>query len=714
MYSRIGNKKYLDNTPRCVFRNDTAIFQNSNQVLDVNKYANDVVIKQNDNFDAYMTTEIRKEFENLRQTYNIGLLFQHPMYSKEDGTSLLLPLDNELGCDYLTYRDGRYKDFIIDLCDDLVKMGSKEEDAARILLIDYSANAPYASTMRHDGRMALKKGAWPEDSLEIYSIELQRIFAKNFEIASQEKEFVHYAPPKNSTKGIGFFKNFPDGSKHSGVNDLFIPKELSTKSVPIEQNLWALKNRYGIKKAWLDSGALMANTEFFLQNCSKYSDPVVFKEAIRRGACSVHTEAYRTNNGDKTLNSLKNGVRAAVDEGLYKKNRVYSYECSPNVFESGVIDDKRYSKAYRDLNPDEWGTLLKKRPMFPGPNTTFSLPFIMLCRLMLGPLEDSSTGFPSSSDKVLRRYERYFTLFKDEERECVTFDRSTAEQFITDNLESVLKFFRGDLRDIISGILCSVIPSKFGGRFVHALLSGTALTTFLNCVTGLFENCVFTSIIAYGAHWQAKLPDVVKAVMDELLNEGDYVTINGLHFIHNLGTDDQIFYVSGANCRARVKDAIPLFDPDARFLSVETGFPQTVFGLDFYEDHVNVSETLGLAKLFLFEKDGLGDQIALKYHARLLLLDKYYDVIQKNFTKHGFGSLSTYNQGADNFFAQRLKFGFAGYESLYNKYSFTDRLIYGEYIKKAGFDPSTFVDRYSYDELKDFVSLFKGRLFRRY
>lgn len=708
MKSKIGVYEIDDNTPHCRYRNNVFVQMPSRaQVLDVEKYSTNVIETKIEGEDDILTTALRANAKRYGNIHDISKLFKKPMYSFTDGVSMMLPMDNKLGVDYLTYRDERYFDFILELCEELVKFDPATESSCRVLLIDYSAHAPYASPMRRDGRMTFKRGLVRDDLIgPIFGNRLMRFLSKNLDEALGQQD--RFMPPRNAKKGIGFYSRFPDGSRAKKEDFLFIPKKLDVKGVSKYENLWSRVNWWPLKKAWLESGSLKRNFDYLLDNCDRFSDPQVFLHAFLHGGASVHTEGYRINNGDPALNDFSSGVRAAVREGLYKKNRDFAYECAPGVFRSGLYDDKRLGSRMREVLPKFKLLGNKKRPMFPGPNTTHSTPYIVLCRFLLGPAEHRSTGFPSERQSVQDRYTRFHSL--DGNSCIVTFDRRTAEQCITDNIELILSFFSGRLRHVLSAVLTSVVPSEMGPRVVKGLLSGTSLTTFLNVVFGLYENIIITSCIAYGPEWLKHLGEVCDAIFDELENERDYVEINGLKFCHNLGTDDQIFYVKGSGdikhrCENNLKASG--YSPDERSLTIEITEDATVFGLHFTTSDVSVSQILGLNKIWLCENERLGDNIAVKYLARFALLDKYYDVIQKVMTKHQLGSISSFKLGHDNFFSNLGEFGFSYYANGLNQYSPSDRIALGKYHEKMGLDISTYQDVYEPSELEEFTREFK-------
>lgn len=704
--AKIGSFTCKDPTPCCYFRNVSYVFKRGKQLLNVEDFCDDGEVSDVNRADLDGTMFLRSKSKHLGRFFKMSKLTQNPMWTFEDGAAMLLGKDNQLGLDYLTFRHPAYKKSIGMLVDELFRSGDKSaQEAARILPTDYSISAPFASCIRRDGRMKLSESDWSEAARNCFKKNLAKFLVNNYEEAL--KHLSSYMPPRNAAKSIGFFDMFPDGSQYKKGEDFYVPESLAFSTLPQSENLWARKNKYAIKKAWLESGALEANFRWFLDNCKAYDNNETFYNAFLRGACSVHTEAYRLNNADPTLNDLSKGFNKCVEEGLFKKSRVVSYERPDGSFFSGNLRDQEYSRALRKLNPGAFGTLLKKRPMFPGPNATFSTPFILLFRLLLGPAEEKPSGFPSSNKKTLERYNRVISRNAGLNSTIITFDRKTSEQFITDNIELVLSLFPDEIKEMLNGLLRSVVASRFGPRVVKGLLSGTAATTFINCVVGLFEMIRCVTAAAYGRIEDDKFCEVCNLIFDNLLRDGDEIEVNGMKVLPNLGTDDQIFYCFTQKDLKVIEDNIAsskIFD-EKYSLNGELTEQATVFGLNFTLQYVEVSKVLGLSKIWLFEKDKLGDKIAVKMASRYSLLIDYYDLLKFIHQKNGLGSITSYSVGAENYFRQLAKFKFLGFSDLWNEHSPTDKIIMGRYLEKLGIDPVQFIDKYSVEEMEPFVKL---------
>jgi len=702
--SKIGRFTRPDPTPKCFFRN--AVLQPKfapKQVLNVKDFCEDWLETPFSDEEKEFTNALRSNSRTLgRMFHNWATLTGGEMRSFVDLPSLLLPKDNKLGLDYLTYRHPVYKTFITRFCDELLKLNSEYEDAVRILLIDYSANAPYASMMRNDDRMAIVENAWPKEARFHFSKRLNRLFEKSFRYASSRLE--DFAPPINSTKSLGFFDSWLDGTVYNVRRDgIYLPSNLNTAGVNPLENLWTRKSNLSVRRAWLDSGTMLSKFDFFLEHLDWYHDPNHFVDCITNQAASVHKEAYRLNNGDPALNDLTHGVEHAIKEGLYKKDRDIAFEIAPMICGSGRLRDKQYEDAFRTANPDCWGTLLKKRPMFPGPNLTFSVPFQLLVRMILKPIEDLCCGMPCSSPKFIKRTQTFCQKHSNDGLAVIQFDRRTSEQFITDNIKLILSLLGDKLANIISAMLRSVVRSKYGPRVILGLLSGTAFTTFLNCICNLFEMCVCLASAAYGAKWNEHILAVVDVIFDMFeealtneiggIEEFDYeVYLNGFSFCVSLGTDDQDCYVSKP--RISDEDLVQLLNKNLtaagfakdKFLTCDVNIAaktDKAFGLLWTRDGVQPSSALVVRKLFLFEKDSLGDKIATKYDCRLQLVPhEVYEVLAR--VQHDIlgGDLSSYHAGSVNYFKNLGSFGIKTLLEDFNQYSPTENFLISEALNK--------------------------------
>lgn len=677
---KIGNYVCEDNTPSTIFpSNCYHPLPEKDQVLNMEDFACESVEETRwSEEEEHLTKFFRSREKALGTCFQMSKLHQKPMLSMQDGFSMLLPLPedgNSTGFDALTYRHPLYKDFIYALANRLWKhhTTTEEEDSIKALLVDYSVCSPFASMIRHDGRLKVDDRIWKNEDIAFFSNKLNSYLLNELRAA----DLASCCPPINPTKSTGFNTRMPDGKQFKKDQLAWFPKDFHTDA---PNNLYRY-NTAPIKEAWLKSGRVLENLKYFLDNCDNYDNPEILYKAFLMEAVAVHCEAYRTNNYDVPQIEFNGDFNKSRNKG-YKKNREFSKEVIHNgdlFWLNSKLDDLKFETEQRKHFANFSETSLKKRPMFPANNASFMISFILLFRLFLHRIEDGSTGFPSNRDVVLERYQRIFLRHENERAKFVTFDRKTSEQFITDNFDKVLKMFQPKLRRVIKGLGYAILPSLYGPRVIcGGLCSGTAQTTFLNSMVGLFEmsNCVQRVC-------QCSFETACEAVLSLVFDQKDYLTINGIDITCNLGTDDQILIVwDDRSCAQLSKDLGSYFEE--RSLGGEVVEKCTVFGMDFSNNGVCPSTTLGLAKVFLMEKTVNGDAMALKMRERLKQLGNYYDDIQETFNEFKFGSLKSYDKGAENALRNLSKYGFP-IEGLFNEHSPVENLIYGDLLKNSSF-----------------------------
>lgn len=709
-----------------VFRNNLLIEnpRSYKQLLNVWDFATNekkLAVRSND---VELTKFIRFNSKNLGRFFDMGRLTQRPMLSFVRA-ALMLPRDNSIGCDYLTYDDPRYRDFILDLMDLLVSLG--QEDAARILPINYGANPPYYSDIRSDGLMQVDDRAWSPQHIGLYNEIITAYCEEKFSKFSQDDNLMMICPPLNSDKGVGFYRYKPGMVPIDGrdfwESYFILPDIFAVKGIPGHKNIWARFNGGPFKLEWLDSRALLDNFEFFLSNSDQYQNSNTLLKAFLRGACSVHTMAYRINGGKPILNDLSGGARKACSEGFFTKDGEVSFENDDFTYYTAQLDNKRYSDAFRHENPSVWTALLRKRPIYPGATTTFGLPFQILLRALLHDFEESITGFWAAQPNKLLRYHRFHQDTESYGKALFTCDRTTSEHFITDNFDKVLLMLPPKFSSLMKAFCTSIVPSKQGPRVCTGLISGGTPTTFLNVLVGLFEQGLLVSSILCERVGISKMDEILKLYWTYMLHpEKPYFVYDDFAICSACPTDDNAFYIahkqmSDEQVAELIKNACNKLDLDKRFLRYEIGFDQNVFGMRLTRDDVSMAKTLGLNKIFLFEGEKLGDRIALKYTARLKMLPDYYQDIQRLFTKHHFGSLSDYENGAANYLASIRKFGFTSdgsafgvdesfIRSLFNEYNPSEKLILGRVLEDLGFDPTEYTDRVPFEYVRELYDAF--------
>lgn len=640
------------------------------QILDVEHFST-CSNKKFSEEEICLTESFRSKMKYYSRIFNMEKLRQRPMLSMESGSALMLPLDNELGLDYLTYTHPLYHKFIVDLCDELIKVDASPEvvDCLKVLMVDYSFWTPFNSSIRHDGMLRVDSSRWKDENILSFQRTLGPFLLKAFEMAGSH--LGDYLPKINSTKSCGWNTRNPDGTPMNKRDYEFLPESWrGDDNFESARLIGAARYNFSpFKYSWISSGRVQDNLDFFLARCDEYRNPKILNEAFLREAASIHVEAFRTNNADVPKNEIKTSFSELLDTG-FKKDRDFSVEREPFVWTSGVMKDAEWQNAFREKNPQHRLCALKKRSMFPAPNASFSPPFIFLFRTMLHEVEDGATGFPSNRPCVYDRFKRVFTKYAGEPVHFITFDRRTAEQFISDNWDKVLKFFFPALAKIIDGLSISILPSAQGVRVCPGgLCSGTAQTTFINSITGMFE---MVNVVCHVEN--LPFEEVCPIVLDAIFNQKDDVRIGKRRYLFSLGTDDQIVTVFGP--KPVVSDE---FWTTAS-LSGEVTTEATVFGMHFTPAGVEVSQSLGLGKLFLLEKTVHGDAAATKMACRIEALPKFYDAIQRVFSKYKFGSLESYKVGRKSYLNNVIAaFGYS-IDPLMNEYNPTEKLIYGSLL----------------------------------
>jgi hypothetical protein len=684
---KYGDHIYDDNTPLTLFPSVPPHLNKVNRdvPIDIENYCDDWEVTQFDECEREFTAHLRENAKRLGRILPMSKGIQQPMRSYYTGPHCLLPLKedgNESGLAWTTYTDPLGLKLQEDLANTIMRnaRNADEEDAARLQLVNYSANVPFASMIRHDG--AMKFEGWNPATFAIFADETGRYYAEAFIKAGEHLE--NFCPNMNVTKALGFNSHLPDGTP---INKSDYAWSMNGGSILLPNNL-VRYNFAPIKLEYLLSGKVGANIDYFLDNCASYGkDWRVQLKAFEMEACSIHTEAYRTNNADVPKVEFVNGRFAT--KTIHSKDRVVSKELEGFRFGNGHVDNLRYRTELTNKFGYPERALLKKRPMFPSPSASFSVAFILLFRCMLKEMEDGPGGFLSAHKPVMERYKKVLSAFGTENTLFIQFDRSTCEQFITDNWESYLQMWPDWMRDVTDGLGCAWLPSLFGYRFVRGgLPSGTASTTAANQHLGAFEMCNLVYAVLTGSNRVTDLQlfqRIVKLHLAMIHGKFDYYEIDGFRFSAPLGTDDQLLIVNKKDwdkerLRRHLKDVTSKF-MDERSLGGEVCEEFTMFGIHGNLNEFKIAESLVLKKFCLMEHVKNGDAAALKMDSHFEMLDHFYDPICKVFADNKLGNPSSYKKGAQRHLKLLAEAGYPVEEYL-NMYNPSAAIIMGNYFEK--------------------------------
>lgn len=658
----IGPYKCTDLDPGFFPNAPFKFFDSKVQINDPLEFALNDSIQVNafDKFEKEATIQLRSVAKRLGRYFPMSKLTQKPMRNATDGLAMILPLDNKVNKSWLTYHDPQYIKFATDLCDNLLKEHKEKEveDAVRIILTDYSTTFPFASVIRHDGRMTISRTAHLQKLMKVFKKKMSFYLNREFDNSSMED----FAKSMNVDKSPGWPYLEPDGSEIDVVKYLHGPESYWHDGVP---SPYLVKNYKEHKLDWLKSGRVWKSFVLQLEHPDWYDDPGKIPLLFERGAMNVHTEAYRTNNGDPFLNEINGSVKPLLGK-LYHKNRDFSYEIGNYQFVSGVQDSRKVSNFYATN-----GLLfnyLKKRPMFPGANASFALPGIIFCWMLLHRVEESSSGFPSNQPNSLERRRLFIEKQAGKNLSILNFDRRTSEQFITDNMDFLLEIIPDRFREFINSLSTACLPSLFGPRITKGLPSGHSLTTFDNVYYGIFETFRFMTIMA-GKINEPDLEEICDRVLKSIFDEVDF-SYDGIEACITLGTDDQGHYVAAPQ---EAYDRVKKSDFEDFFLS--GGFDKEVhmFGMHWTTTSLEVDDSLGLSKYLLMENDTNGDRSANRMKQRRMVLPKYLDTIDKTYFDNNLGDPATFDFGEIGFDRTLGLFG----KLSYNEYSLKEKLIYG-------------------------------------
>lgn len=731
------NSKWKDSTKNSVFPSAVVRFRFcKNRFLDVESVSYDIKENKAREWEAEATRILQSRQKELGRFLPMSTMTVQPMYCYEDGIAMLLPLDNSVGRSFLTYKDPLWHKLLRELYLAFKANGLSEGvNALRTMVVGYNMHAPYSVEIRHDGSYSVGN-QWKMTDAEYFGRKYETYLLSQLstaikKISEKQPDYERLIPKLNPTKSTGFNQRTYLGKIVNKADFLYVPESLQDK----DTNLWARVDRGPFKESCISSGWVDENLDKVLSNVDKIlKDPKEFINLVEDENCSIHKMSFRTNNADPSLIDDQTFMEWAKGKkvNFFHKDRnwckVLRGSDGQLVYRSGTYKCKELNEKLNSFCgfEDPLDTN-KKRAVYPAPTATFSPPYVCLFRAFLSDIEEGPMGFPSNRENVLKGYQDYFKLIGDKPRVWITFDRKNSEQFITDNYEFLPKLVGSKIGKILQFLGTSIFPSVEGPRVVQGgLPSGSASTTFDNATFGLFEMCNLISSITKMA-----FPVVCDAIFDSYLNEKGIVSLGSWVFKLNLGTDDQVLGVCNPNFKTN-DNLLSFCDGitkhyEQRFLSFENGFNQTVFGMTFKETEVVVSKTLGLNKLFLAEKEKLGDAIALKMYCRSLLLPEYIPVIQDVFNRLGLGSFKTFRLGADNYFKQISKFGFDdvvdtsgkhyhGFESplsdVFNEYSMAEKIIIGEALKVYDSDFITRPKKYQETDvlrwLKKFQNFFRS------
>lgn len=716
--------KSYDPTPSTVFRNACMREKFSEkQVTDLPRFSKETRVTPWDERDASATRAVRRNWKSCsRAIRKPDAFWSRPMFCAEDWYALMLPRDNTVGedlyqkgllkekvhVDYLGYHSEVWRDFIYDLCDELMKSAvtDEEKDCIKLLMLDYASNVPEASSMAHTGMFKVGDDQWPPSDREAYSKRLGDYWKTCFAKAYRSPD--SFRIKLNGSKSVGSDGVRPDGSPYDpnesrftiigteGYDERVSKIKSMTEDAKSEylSYMWARHDNSQFKLDWLPY--LKERARRFIKFCKGPFDIRGYLTLLSDGNVPIHTQSTRRNNGDVPKCDLPfRGSFRPFRRHWYKKDRDYRYELKGYKWQEGVIDDFKYTQEYskeRDWVTEE--AFLKVRPVFPGNNASFYPYWIQFATILMRGVEESSGGFPSLHPECFDALQRWYA--RHPRTRLLTFDRRTAEQWITDNWDVCMSLIPEFLRPIINGLGTVLTPSREGPRVtVGALFSGTALTTLINAVVGGFQMVKTVSDL-----FHIPFDAVLDGYFATVYEGKEEVELGGRTFRFQLGTDDQICFFEGDDPELSGEALEKYFE--ALRLSGEVTDDATVFGLHFTKDNCSVSEVLGLYKVFLFEKARIGDAIALKYSMRFRILERYRDVLRRKFLEHGFGSIEDYEAGAQNYLKKVEEFGF-NLTDLFDSNSFSDSIIMAQGF--SGYDPRTSEHKYPATLVTDLIDL---------
>lgn len=691
----ISGKKFRDDTQHTKYPSNVLPLVRipSDRIPEVVPYSTDVQTLPFSSIDRELTKVIRGS-RHLPQILDYSRLTVDKMPSYDEQVALMLPLGHDYSSDMLTYKDPTYQKWVLWLVERIMKnhSGQDVEECCRVLCTDYGVCVPYANTLRCDGSMSLEK-YWDKERVRTFGDSFQRVLLRQFDTVQVEESI----PPKNVTKSCGLNNRWPDGK-------LIDRKDFLYNSNLVTSNLFDNTSRYNMgpfKDAWLRSGRVLENLQYFLKHCHEFTEPEVLLHAVEHFGCSISSEAYRTNNADPT----KADFPFSMDTCFYKKDRLWAFEDDDFTFKQGLIDDKKYSMMFRKRNPGHIFTLLKKRPMWPNLNASFTPPFIYLFRKITKNLEHGASGFPNSSTEFLESCKVFIDESAEFEIKWLNFDRTNSERVIGDNLQLVKLIFGEKIGSIMEALGVAIVPSRFGPRVsVNCFPSGGPQTTAGNFGCGGFEmsNLLFEILNKISQLIFKEMYSITKITFKGIADDWCESIEKNIHyksyFQDNLrikyqaGTDDQIAGIAVKKRFAKqvfklIEDLLEEYFPP-RFLGGGLFDEVTCFGINFKKNLVEPSKSLGLGKFPLIEKERNGDFIALKMYMRLCALPEFYDDIAASFREFSFGDISNYKIGAKSAFEILALQGFPT-EEFFNIHSPVENLIYSNAMQNPSFQQIT-------------------------
>lgn len=677
---KVGGFTFTDYTPG-VFPSISEQFPYSTVQIGRNveklSHKDSIKLTKFDDLDSELTDRLRREQKRLGRFLPMSKLVQNPAYFHADGPSMILPRDNQVGLDWLTYNSKIWKEFIVDLCDRLVKHHplSAVEPHVRILLTDYSLYVPYTSSIRKEGRMTVK---YPESHIAIFRDTVGEFLKDQFFVNKIED----CIPRMNSTKSIGWPFQTADGLQVRNDQITYSPSSFRTliEKGLIKKSAFEKKNTRKIKSDWMDSGRVDKAWEEILSDPDSLLDPTKVVQNFVHNLYETHTEAERTNNGDEFKNQFPNGSFSKLLGHLFHKDRDWCFECEPFVYKSGTYDQLKVTEFFHQIGRDLLD--LRRRAIFPSNTACRDVGSIYLFHKIWHTLEKGEVGFPSLRPCVLERYYRFYdqVVPKYSNFRVLQFDRRTAEQFITDNYDTLCSLLPPSFGKLLKALSIAIVPSAYGPRFITGgLVSGGSPTTNNNSIFGLFE---LTNMFNFLETGRLEYPQNYRLVCEQfvqiLARKKDFYEHKFFTSCLNLGTDDQYQPLCYSN--DIVADRFNAYPFDERYLSGSFEAQNTGFGLHWTPLKVSVDPTLGLSKFFLQEKVLYGDACAAKMSKRLEYLGEYRDTIQGCMHDHKLGSLDSYEDGKRQFEIVLAEFGFPG--AFLNEYHPVDRIMYGDLIDK--------------------------------
>lgn len=597
--------------------------------------------------------------------------------------------------EYFTYQDPLIYKFFVSLYSRLSSIGFSEPK----LLINFSLSFP--SVFQADfyclegkknknlySRMfSIKDRMMSHLRWRVLNTEAHQIKIKAHKSTSAGPPFVDYLgnPVSRSDFLYGTEIEWGDPSSHLRMDQSKLKKDL------VEHRL----------KGVFESALELCEKPFSFENVIKGITSACLNQAV---------SGRRSNNMDSIIN-LEPG-QPYSGRALFGKHRKF-LRFEENKIITGKFNTEKFSNDFKDYFPMAFSP--HRIRIILSCSFLASLASQILAQMLMKVLEDSKSGFVSSSNLIKDCYQAFLTnLNPNDDIMFINADRSNADSYISNNFDDFFMGIPTEIKNLFDYFSHCVYWTKKGPRMLYGLQTGEGLTTFKNTIGGDESGCLILSTLT-------GIPFDI--VYDEICNcrelSKDYVSFEkqGYYFTNFLPTDNNIIVVIKKNGFFSTEDEAKLKAlEEENSLNIEISKESTIgFGMELTKTGIFIAQSSLISKLLYDEKPGYGNEHCFGIYSKLLLVDPQIKMVVERTLNEVLGiSTSFFDSQASEFLLDLQRLGITVDETL-SVYSPSARII-AQVLKEKGVsnDPISGENNVPFEHYDFIFNYFKERMEKKY